>query len=384
MNSKMIAIAAVAVLIASGAALVLAAPSDVEAADNSGTPESLGTVVLFEGENATVVLKFNETAYSMYDQYGFTIKAGITDPNNNGNYNVTVYEKDGTNNETGGTVDGFVVKAAGNTGEYYLTISDAGSATPGIHKIYLKLDVTVTPVSGLSIPLDPFYYELNIDYIKSTDLTIDGKDQYLTFNLNQIQSETISITSPSLTLNELDWYAIGLPAGLSIDVSDSNLTIFGMATAVQEKIPVKIVGRDSKGNEYIGTVYITVSGSDATEITVKLYDGESELKPEDNDAFDGTNYIVKTGTKDIQVRISGATSTDGITVSVIDHDTGERVSLEPVESTSYYYNVPTDGVGTYTIEVITNAATENVKNFVLHVVTEVTGSGPGFIVVGNP
>lgn len=385
MNSKMIAIAAVAVLIASGAALVLA-PSDVEAVDNYDSPESLGTVVLYDkaadGDSVTATLKFNEGAYKQYHQYGFTITAGDSEPGAGTAYSEIVYKKDAANT-TPASVGGLEITATGDDGEYTLTIGDTDSTKAGSNTIYFKLDVSVTPAEGTSsIDLDPFYYVLKVDVRKSGSLSFNTSS--FEFEQNAAVDQTLTVSSPeSFNVTGYEWYAIGLPAGLNIGVIGDVLKITGMATSSMVSIEnnVKIVGRDkTNGSEYYGTISVGVTSVTEISATMALYSGESEIN--EKATVNGiVNYVVKVGTDDIQLRITSedSISSTDFNVSVID-GTGVRVPISADLDTTNY-DIPASGVGIYTIEVNTAGSTTII---VLHVVPDVTGSDAGFVIVGSP
>ena len=371
MNSKLIAVFAVIVMALSGVTLV------ASATDGADTDVPLGTIYADNGTGAaskTVALKFNESAYTGYDRYTFTLKAAT---NKSGFESATAFFTKGADNNSAQTVDGLTISAtAGSSvGNYNLAV-DATNATKGTHTIYIELKVSVTE-NDLTIPLDPVCYTLMVNV---TD------DQSVTFDEVSINADTIYSSSSSdnilsvkiqiegFNISDYDsWYAVNLPEGLKIAYEDDNLRILGMTNTVDTAgKTINVVGRDSDtGTEVFGS--FTLKVNEAPKINYVLTSGDTILQHSDD------VWIAAAG-DEVTLKITGATSAN---VSVVKSDGSAREShskdASGSESISFELLV-SSGVGVYYIEMDVGSS---VTVAILNIIVSSTGAGAGFVVVGG-
>ena len=382
MNSKMVAFLAALVMLVSGVALA----STVQAEpDNGGQTMQSGDVDLgvyyldiTDGNTAKeeiVPFKFNEMAYNVgYDSYEFKFELLGTDANAN------FYEySNNTRTNTTTTQENIVFSIASDSdapetlGTYNLKLTPASTEPEaGVYEFRMQASVSVT-TGGVKENITPttYYFKLYV----TDDSTITFTETGLTFTQNANMSKTLTVSDFDVT--GYTWYAVGLPAGLNVVVNNGSLEIRGMAVEVTEAAKdVKIVGRDNNGSEVTGTIKITVE--EAPTINYLLKSNGKTLKHE------GDEWIKTTVGADeetqVQLVITGTTTAN---VTVIDND-GTRKPASTVSGqteNNVTFSIPTDGAGTYLIEMDVGGS---VTVATLHVVPVTTGAaGAGFIVVGN-
>ena len=385
MNSKMIAVLAVAIMAVSGCVVTMSAQSDAAEAVDLG-------MVYVDENSAKAEIKFNETAYSIYESYDFLIAAQVAgyDPKD-------VYAKIGDSEVNQKTAD-LVVNTGeqklnlaidGSEGVYTVTIGNDGMnpASSGTYTIVFTLYVTAYPEANAGLPMTPIQYELDVNVRSFDDAEINiksGKDDLYAGISGKV---VLSCTTPN-NINDYSWYATGLPEGWNIGIDDDGkLALFGMTAADDEEKPynVNIVGRDSVGNEYRTTTPIILTFKATPEITYEFNDAVKEV------AGSADTYMIENDKEAKLTITNGFDDNRTITVSVIDED-GDRATYIYSEG----MDIPTDGVGKYVIEMTVGAtvsgdsgevtATTNGVTTVatLYVVPNVTGAGAGFIVVGQP
>ena len=383
MNSKVLAVLAVVVFLASGAVAYAAAPSEAEG------EISLGTVYVDAGgsEASKVMLKFNEGSYTGYAGYEFTLKAGI------GNATNLFYGKGSSNDENNTTGASFVVgdgvdntdkitiKAEKSTaGVYYVSVTAGSSVETGSYIIAIDLDVTTHPVDGTNVQLD------TVEYVMTVYVTKDSKN--ITFTYGDVTLYTNDSLNVKLTeiepgsgidLKSYEWYAQNLPKGLLVDYRTDGLYLVGLTTEAVSDKTIHVVGRDNNGNEVYGTFDLTISEMPDVNYNIKPSDGGDPL------SHTGDSWVVKTGSDSDYVVLTIEDDKGSYSVYVIDKDNSSMDRVPVPESTDSLndgrqYHVPIDGVGSYVIEIVYDGGTKIVN---LHIVPDATGSGAGFTVIGG-
>ena len=371
MNSKLIAVFAVIVMALSGVTLV------ASATDGAEPDVSLGTIYADNGAGAdseTVALKFNESAYTGYNSYTFTLKAAT---NKSGFESTTAFFTKGADNNSAQTVDGLTISAtAGSSvGNYNLAVG-ATNATKGTHTIYIELKVSVTE-NNLSITLDPVYYTLTVNVTDDQSVTFNEVTIIADTNYSSTSSGnilTVKTPAQGFTVSDYDsWYAVNLPEGLKIDFEGDNLRILGMTNTVDTAgKTINVVGRDSAtGAEVFGS--FTLKVNEAPKINYVLTSGDTNLKHSDD------VWIAAAG-DEVTLKITGVTKAN---VSVVKSDGTARENLGDgnVQGISVSYTLPVSlGVGVYYIEMDVGSS---VTVATLNIIVSSTGAGAGFIVVGG-
>ena len=370
MNSKLIAVFAVIVMALSGVTLV------ASATDGADTDVPLGTIYADNGTGAaskTVALKFNESAYTGYDSYTFTLKAAT---NKSGFESATAFFTKGADNNSAQTIDGLSIsaKAESDVGNYTLTV-DATNATKGTHTIYIELKVSVTE-NNLSIFLDPVYYTLTVNVTDDQSVTFNDVTIIADTNYSSTSNEnilTVKTPAQGFTVSDYDsWYAVNLPEGLKIAYEGDNLRILGMTNTVEADKTINVVGRDSDtGTEVFGS--FTLKVNEAPKINYVLTSGDTNLK------HSGDVWIAAAG-DEVTLKITGATSAN---VSFVKSDGSARESLSKDVSGSESISIElpvSSGVGVYYIEMDVGSS---VTVATLNIIVSSTGAGAGFVVVGG-
>ena len=380
MNSKLIAVFAVIVMALSGVTLVSSAT------DGADTDVPLGTIYADNGEGAaseTVALKFNESAYTGYDSYTFTLKAADSKDS------ITVdtdsfysFTKDESPTSSEKTVKNITISATAGSGvgNYNLTVN-ATNATEGSYTIYIELKVSVTENTDtentLTIALDPIYYTLTVNVTDDQNVTFND----VTINADTIYSSsstdnTLTVETPTsgVIVSDYDsWYAVNLPKGLKIAYEEGNLRILGMTNTVDTVgKTINVVGRDSAtGAEVFGS--FTLKVNEAPEINYVLTSGDTNLQ------HSGDVWIAAAG-DEVTLKITGVTSAN---VSVVKSDEFVRESLTngvPKDDSISFELPVSSGVGVYYIEMDVGSS---VTVATLNIIVSSTGAGAGFIVVGG-
>lgn len=365
MNSKLIAVFAVIIMALSGVTLVSSAT------DGADTDVPLGTIYADNGNGAaseTVALKFNESAYTGYNSYTFTLKAAT---NKSGFESAQPIFTKGANNQAQ-TVDGLTIsaKAGSDVGNYTLAVN-ATNATEGSHIIYVELKVSVTE-NTLTINLDPIYYTLTVYVTDDQNVTFNDVTINADTNYSSTSNDNI-LTTQGFTFSDYDsWYAVNLPEGLKIDYEGGNLRILGMTNTVDTTgKTINVVGRDNTGAEVFGSFKLVVN--EAPEINYVLKSGGTNLKHSDD------VWIAAAG-DEVTLEITGATSAN---VSFVKADGSARdIQFKSVSETgSISIELPVSlGVGVYYIEMDVGSS---VTVAILNIIVSSTGAGAGFVVVGG-
>lgn len=374
MNNKAIAVLAVVVMAISGCAVAMSEQSEA-------VPYELGTVYIDEKKTtAEVELRFNELAYTTYDNYEFEITANIESTEKVYSTVETINAKDVQATDDGKQLNIGITEVEDKTGVYKVSVKNGTNAAPsGKYTINFNLFVTAYKDGG-DIPLDPISYTLKVNVRSFTPIGFSTEG-----TLTAGVGGSITLKSTQIDVANYSWYAIGLKPGLNIGIVDGSLAIHGMTASFDSDIlmnGVVVVGRDANGNEVRDTLDpITIKATPKITYAITV-DGE-KLTP-----FNGNVYMFETGDGTPRLTIQYGEDTRAIAVSVIDTTNGTRT---PVKYTDAGVDLPINGVGRYVVEMtvyfeassdITNT-TGLTTTAIIEVVPNITGAGAGFIVVGG-
>ena len=383
MNSKMIAVLAVAIMAVSGCVVTMSAQSDADAVD-------LGMVYV-DTNPAEVELRFNETAYTQYDSYQIVLDAQV---GMNSKANIYDQTKGNTADSTGnsvivdGTYDLDLTVTKSSDGVYKIKIvnDETNKAPSGVYTIGFTLYVSAT-VGNTPIPLDPIGYTLDVNVRSFTEATFSAEGD-MTAGVSGSLTLVGLLTYDSVNKYN-SWYAVNLPDGLNVKLDGNDLKIVGMTEASEQEITcigVVVIGRDDVGNE----VHITVNEFTIAKSPKITYEINNATKVEG--AAD--TYMVESGktpAPTLTIKVDGvefSSVTDGrqLIVSVI-KDGSKRTDYQYTSGMT----IPTNGVGKYVIEMTIGGSSVDGSeangvstNATIHVVPNITGAGAGFIVVGQP
>ena len=368
MNMKATAAIMAMIMVASCIGLSLAEESDAE-----DKVVQAGVVATTADNAATVTLLVNDYAYISGD---YTITWQVADNSTKKYADATSLENLFTADMPNVTYnkDGMVVGSS--DAEATITAVDSGlsgvamsikketsgpytfSMTPasaGVYYIALKSVISVT-VNGVSVDLDTIYYTITLDansasmeeqqLSSATPLSftygVQGK-QDLTF------ADAGSGEYKPADVKSLTWYAEGLPRGLAMSADG---TVSGMPLEVGEFRDVKIHARNTSGQEYYGTLSITVTASSGSGSG-----GESFTYTVGGAIQAGGAYIIQQNdTLTLTVNTNGS-ATDGLKVTQvkISDDSGnlDRVAVSMSEEPAYTHKgtITPEGTGAYTVSI---------------------------------
>lgn len=371
MNSKMMAVLAVAIMAVSGCVVTMSTQSDADAVD-------LGMVYV-DTNSAEVELRFNEYAYSQYDSYYMVLKAQV-----GSNTDAVVFEAEKPVDKASKTADVPVSDSTDldltvtkdSMGVYTVKVTNDKEKTAASGEYTISFTLYVNAIIGQTpTPLTPIGFNLDVN-VRSF---IGGS---ATVGESMIAGASGSIEVPANIDDDkkvtdfTSWYATGLPDGLNVGIIDGKLMIYGMTAASENDISctVNLIGRDAVGNE-VTIENFTFTITKTPKITYKIENAKLIAPGE---------YMVESGLTEPTLTITNGFTGDDrtITVSVISDDGSRTPSTYNPGMT-----IPTDGVGKYIIEMTIGGSSDAngvSTTAILHVVPNITGAGAGFIVIGQP
>ena len=335
MDSKLVAIILAAVMALSGAVALTVSDDRTEAA-----ALDFGTLTVEEDRSVDLVFKYNRTAY---DGYGNGASAHITGLSTTDKYTVGTLTEDATGR----------------------CIVPIGGLVQSTSTANFDLAVVVDTGNGGSVTLQEIHCKVVIDVIRKSTGTLSGPDTVESFVGEILVSQAFSKTGVQIR----NWYAYGLPAGLTVSKEGR---IIGMPGAdSQSNSSVRIVGVDADGNTYSKTVDVQVKG--ALQVEVKAEVG---------------GIAIKSGSTITLFAESGRTGLD-LTISIDDSSTKKNAYIDGSATKVHLYHqgVMTaysldqldsfvfDGVGSYSVNVdvvITEGDTAATATYYGHVATGFT------------
>ena len=379
MNTKTIAVLAVLVLLVPLSVMAVQSESDA-VGETEETAIELNDMYIHVGETGTIQIKNNESAYKSYDSYTMAFSAKTT-----GKYSepiVTFGSSSATSSQKDiGDVTVDVARTANKeAGCFDLKISGDSDATPGDKTVYVKCLITVNPATGVVIT-DEVYYKVTVHLsaaITTGNITF-GTIPKIT--VGDDVDKAIPVNDPA-SIDGMQVYATGLPAGLNIIINNGALKLTGMTNDAAKTYPVDVVLRDSSGNEYIGEFILIVDSA-----TVPQAGYTVTIQGASKDKTEGSNdwYVLQDVAENVTLTVTGTHSVFGGTVEVISEVDGvlKRAPLggtTTTEANAKKYDLPLTGVGEYVIEI--TDINGIMETYSVHVLPVSTGYGAGFAVVG--
>lgn len=387
MNSKAIAVIMAVAMAAVGFSVAIA--DDADAIDIDRVTIEVGD------SDASTIVGINEGNYTGY-KYTLTWTLSI------GKSNKTITVKDSINSNptltttlyvtADGTVQTGVNDAAfslaltgdeDNIGQYNVIITGIAK-TNSVISYKLQSSITVQTADGDEIEFENFAtYNGSVNVIPKNEnnelsLTLDDDGA----QIGKYFEKSIAFqTGSTMVVSDYDWYAVGLPAGLTMASNGQVSGIPTAASSVSAKNPIHVFATDRSGNMYHGTI----TGFDiAKKDTAVDVNGFGYYI---NDAVNGANkatYIFSNQTS-IKLHLTDADGTeitsglDGYTVRVI-NDNGTIDNLDPVEDQTYY-ELPHSGSGAYTVAVTLNS-TSATATFTVYIVGNATDITASIVIEG--
>lgn len=352
MNTKLTAVLMAAIMVATCAAVIVSAD---QAEAKSGDEIEVDPVNFTNG-TGILNLYINENEYTGYAK---SVTWSYSDAKN-GTY--TAIGPDGNIKVENVSVDNGVV-----VGKYKFTFSDQGSVDK---TMWLKCRLVVTVDQQKEMEL---YYKVPLNIDGGNDGGVIGDDNILTLpnmeaTVMQQFNKVVYLDNSAITESEViskyqgyNWYAVGLPEGLSMNM---NGTVTGVPTKAtsSEGVTVAVVAVDKSNNTQYSTTFTfkvdagLVDNNDDTRYTysVRVGDGSAVDGPSSVLAVQGDAVVTKI------TAVSASSFGDNVTVKVVsDNGTKDTVvnGTDVSEGVAKEYTIPTSGTGAY--RVIMTAGTGN-------------------------
>lgn len=408
MNSKAIAVIMAVAMAAVGFSVAIA--DDADAAD----VKDFGRQAIAAEGTTNILVGINEGNYTGYD-YTVTWTLNITtaDVTNKESQTLFTYNKtgDSSNDNTVYVEDiGFtrldsmkysisMTRDGTDIGKYTIDITAGNSATAKDIAFSLKPTIVVTTADKDSITFDDFVeYTFSVAVIAPTGGTLNLELNNSTAQVGKYYSGDIQFVPGSgqdnMVVSEYDWYAVGLPEGLTMA---SNGQVSGIPTKgadADEKNPynITVFATDKNGNMYYGKIdgfkvaakqtaveangfgYYINEASPAEDVTSVGSNKATYLFSPKDIGEDGIKLYL---TNDEGTLISDSTTLDGYTVKVIG-DTGISNDLASVDG---FYSLPSTGSGAYTVT-ITDDDTKNTAVFTVYIIGEASDITASIVIEG--
>ena len=337
MNCKVAAIAMVAVMIVAGAAVALVSEDSTAKVVN----ENNHYVVMLEtddtvGHNATLF-----TDEYQYSAMGYTMTwyvANVTGEDNQTALDaIDTWASLGTRNDgqyqsTSKTLDGLIFtmterkysSTTNNVGEYNLNIKADDSDIIGNFIVAVKCAINVN-IEGLEggYPVSNLYYLYNINVTKPSDAIGLAPMTFTTGVNGSIEISVDSDTYPDFDIGSYNWYAVNLPAGLS-------MSLYGTVGGTPHD------GTEIKTVEC--TLSITIVAGATGEVTIGFTDN-SPVKA----ITAGKTYVTETYATGITLTVTSELPFKVLTVKTVDSE-GDVVVKEGSNADAYNINVNGNGI----------------------------------------
>ena len=382
MNSKAIAVIMAVAMAAVGFSVAIA--DDADAIDIDRVTIEVGD------SDASTIVGINEGNYTGY-KYTLTWTLSISESNqtitvkdsinSNPTLTTTLYVTADGKVQTGVEDAAFSLALTGdedNIGQYKVTITGIAE-TNSVISYKLQSSITVQTADGDEIEFENFAtYNGSVNVIPKNEnnellLTLD----YDGAQIGKYFEKSIAFqTGSTMVVSDYDWYAVGLPAGLTMASNGQVSGIPTAASSVSAENPIHVFATDRSGNMYHGTIKQFDIAEKDTAVDVNGFGYYI------NDAVKGANkatYIFSNQTS-IKLHLTDADGTeitsglDGYTVRVI-NDNGTIGELNPVEGQTYY-ELSHSGSGAYTVAVTMDStgATATFTMYIVGSATDITAS----------
>ena len=262
-----------------------------------------------------------------------------------------------------------MAREGADIGKYTITIGGIKETSNPV-SFTLTAITTVTINSG-SQKLSPVTYYGNVDVIKTnTSEAIEVSLANATATVGTYYNQQIDVTGSYL---DYQWYAIGLPGGLSMSKDGYVSGIPTAATQASVSDTFKVFGTDLLGNVvYDSSVSLTVNPMEEGEAETP-YSFEYKLF---ENGTQSTTMIFDSGSE-VVLKLNETGKTDPITdatVKVINDDFTTVAGTVPYSEDKQGYVIPTDGTGSYTISVTSQGQTEYFRIYVVANATDITAN----------
>lgn len=375
MNSKIIAVFAALAMVFVGFTAVAVD------ADGAGAKE-LGKVSVIKGEtdNSTIVA-VNEGNYEHYE-YTLTWEMKVEKDTqiigtiNSGTPDFGTYYVNATSiSDTDSDDDKFTVKmeSTGTKGVYKLVFTGT-AATEAIDYI-LTASITVSLDGASKIIKDFATFTGSVAVFESSSgkivVTLDDSNA----KVGTMYDKQVSLPT-GMTVSDYDWYAVGLPTGLTMSVDGHVSGIPTVSITADKDYTFRVYATDKDGNIYYCDIAgFTIQKKDSPNVASYNY-SINEIKNEPLYMFEANESIILKITQTV-----GDTAITNATVKTVGDSSGDLDQTIPyIENEDYSgYKLPSNGSGAYTVQITYGGVT---TSFTVYIIGEATGIDASIVIEG--
>lgn len=393
MNSK-----AIAVIMAVAMAVVGFSVAIADNADADPTERDLGRQVITNDESVSLVVGINEGNYTGY-KYKVTWILEITTEGISDGSGKTIFVRDTTGTDpTNDTTTlyvyekGFTTSVSGkysismtrddtNVGEYAISITAGDEATTKDLEFQLTPMIQVHTDGGVKTFTDFALYKFSVAVIKpdkSMSLVLDDA----TAKVGEYYNQTIAFNptdSSGMTVGDYDWYAVRLPAGLTMA---SNGQVSGIPTSEGTTETIYVFATDKTGNMYYGTItgFTVAAKQTATEANGFGY----YINNNNVDYQNKANYVFQANeTITLYVTDSAMQNVikNDVTVTVI-NETDPGTSVSTSMSNQESYALPDGNSGAYTVTITVGDTEPKTTYFTVYILGDAADITASIVIEG--
>ena len=186
--------------------------------------------------------------------------------------------------------------------------------------------------------------------------------------------KSVSIAVEAMDLTKYDWYAVGLPAGLTMSPDG---TVSGIPTVAYtdstSKIRLFATGEDGKVIEGV------LTGLSVSE--VKPVTGKYNYEVYSNKGVEDAPYIFQNG-ETIKLKVvstEGQSEVEDAVVTVISTADNQNTTT-PIPYKDRYYTLPSTGSGAYTVQITWSG---QIETFSVYIIGEASAISADIVIVGG-
>lgn len=271
-----------------------------------------------------------------------------------------------------------LLRDSSDVGIYNLSIIGSKVTSNDIsYTLTATIEVTVNGVSAGTMDVVTFNGSVSVYNVEAggeinVQMTPDEENADSTANVGSYYDRMIQITTPGMTASDYQWYAVGLPDGLTMSTDGY---VSGIPIETWNK-SFRAYATDDDGNVFYGTV-------DNLNVDPKIVSDDS---PEgfsytiNTDETAKKQYVFKTG-DDIVLHVKNADKTEldqsAVDVQVINDSNSGDIIVEPNYDNGFH--LPSDGSGAYIVKITYNDVS---TTFSVYIIGSFTGIEPGIVIEG--
>lgn len=271
-----------------------------------------------------------------------------------------------------------LLRDSSDVGIYNLSIVGSEVTSNDIsYTLTATIEVTVNGVSAGTMDVVTFngtvsVYDVDAGGKIQVKMTPDEENGDSTANVGSYYDKMIQITTPGMTASDYQWYAVGLPDGLTMS-TDGYVSGIPIETWNDT---FRAYATDDDGNVFYGIVDNLNVGSKI--VSDDSPEGFSYTINEDETAK--KQYVFETG-DDIVLHVKNVDDTeldsDDVDVQVINESDSDDATVEPGYKNGFL--LPSDGSGAYIVKITYNNVS---TTFSVYIIGSFTGIEPGIVIEG--